>query len=94
MGECQSKGWSRATWVKPAPIRDTAKSGMGWIGNRYLSDLAESDAVNVGGSSQDVKLSSPTRSAVSFGGPIIVGEGESPSRGEGDQAANVLPLER
>jgi hypothetical protein len=24
----------------PASIRDTAKSGIGWIGNRHLNDLA------------------------------------------------------
>ena len=53
-------------------IRDTAKSGMGCIGNRCLSDLAETDAVNVGGSSRNAKSSSPTMCVKSVGATIVV----------------------
>jgi hypothetical protein len=39
----------------PADARDTAKSGMGCMGNRHLRYFAESISVNVGGSEQNDK---------------------------------------
>ena len=73
MGEYQSQRTKHSepgNWL--SSIRDTAKSGMGCIGNRCLSDLAESDAVNVGGSSRNAKSSSPTTCVKSVGATIVV----------------------
>jgi hypothetical protein len=41
----------------PADVRDTAKSGIGYIDNRHLNDLVESISVNVGGSYRNDKVS-------------------------------------
>jgi len=70
----------------PASIRDSAKSGLGCSDNRHLLYLAESIFVNVGGSQQDAKLSSPTMPAVSVGATIVVRDWESQSQGEGSQS--------
>jgi hypothetical protein len=56
----------------PNDVRDTAKSGIGCLGNRHLNYLAEFIFVNVGGSYQDVKASSLPMPAMSVGGVIVV----------------------
>jgi len=68
--------------------RDTAKSGMGRIGNRHLSYLIESVSVNVGGSCQDVKASSLPMPDKSVGGVIVLGAQENCVHGEGRQKIN------
>ena len=66
----------------PADSRDTAKSGMGRIGNRRLPYFAEFISMNVGGSYRNVKESSPLRSGMSVGGLRVVGGWESQPQGE------------
>jgi hypothetical protein len=66
----------------PADIRDTAKSGMGRIGNRRLHYFAEFISVNVGGSYRNGKESSPLRGGRSVGGLRVVGGWESQPQGE------------
>lgn len=73
----------------PASIRDSAKSGLGCRGNRHLLYLAESIFVNVGGSQQDAKLSSPTMPSVSVGATIVIRDWESQSQGEGSQSVGI-----
>jgi hypothetical protein len=73
----------------PNAIRDTAKSGIGRLGNRRLSYLVEFIFVNVGGSDRNVKASSLLMSGMSVGGPIVVRGWESQPQGEGDQEINV-----
>jgi hypothetical protein len=77
----------------PADIRDTAKSGMGRIGNRRLHYFAEFISVNVGGSYRNGKESSPLRCGMSVGGLIVVGGWESQPQGEGDQGVNAPRVE-
>ena len=73
----------------PNDVRDTAKSGIGRRGNRHLQYLAEFIFVNVGGSYQDVKVSSPPMPDMSVGGVIVLGARESRVQGEGRQGINV-----
>jgi len=79
--------------IYPVGIRDTAKSGMGRVGNRRLKDLAESILMNVGGSYRNAKESSPLMSGMSVGGSIVVGARESRVQGEGSQGINALQVE-
>jgi len=66
-----------------AGIRDSAERGLGQVGNRHLPHLVESISVNVGGSSQNEKVSSPPKFGMSVGGFIVLGARESRVRGEG-----------
>jgi len=77
-----------------ADVRDSAKSGLGRMGNRHLRYLVESISVNVGGSDQNVKESSPLMSGLSVGGVIVVGARESRVQGEGHQGVNPFLVER
>src|SRR5262249_15232032 len=74
--------------------RDTAKSRKGCFGNRCLRGLAESILMNMGGSHQDAKLSSPTMFDVRVGGVIVLSGWESQPQGEGRQRVNISPIER
>jgi len=65
----------------PNVVRDTAKSGIGCFGNRYLSCLVESIFVNVGGLLAEA--SSPPVKQASVGGVIVLGARESRAHGEG-----------
>lgn len=56
----------------PAPVRDTAKSGMGVRGNRHLNYFAESFLMNLGGLHRDAKVSSPLTPCVSVGAAIVI----------------------
>src|SRR5437016_2837972 len=76
--------------IYPVGIRDTAKSGIGCLGNRHLQSLAESLSVNVGGSGQNGKGSSLPMSVLSVGGSIVVRGRESRPHGEGSQEFNML----
>jgi len=67
----------------PNDVRDTAKSGIGCTGNHHLNYLAEFIFVNVGGSYQDVKVSSLPMTDTSVGGVIVLGARESRVHGEG-----------
>jgi len=73
----------------PAGIRDSAESGLGYIGNRHLHYLVESISMNVGGSGQNVKVSSLPMSDLSVGGSIVVGGWESQPQGEGSQKFDI-----
>lgn len=70
----------------PASGRDTAKSGTGCMDNRHLSYLAASIFVNVGGSQQNAKVSTPLMFVVSVGAAIVVRAWESQVQGEGPQS--------
>ena len=72
-----------------ASIRDSAKSGLGCTKNRHLSYFVESIFVNVGGSQQNAKESSPLMSVVRVGGFIVVGARESRVHGEGSQPTEI-----
>jgi len=74
----------------PIDIRDTAKSGIGRIGNRHLNYLAEFVFVNVGGPYRNVKASSLPISGMSVGGSIVVGGRKSLPHGEGSQLFGIL----
>jgi hypothetical protein len=68
----------------PTDVRDTAKSGIGCMGNRHLNYLVEFIFVNVGGSSyRDAKASSLPMPNMSVGGVIVLGARESRVHGEG-----------
>ena len=69
--------------IYPAPVRDTAKSGLGSAANRYLNYSVESVCVNTGGSYPDVKTSSLSIPEKSVGGVVVVGVRESRVQGEG-----------
>jgi hypothetical protein len=84
-----TKDEDQQTRIWQSSIRDTAKSEMGCIGNRCLSDLVESDAVNVGGSSRNAKSSSRTMYVRSVGATIVVGVRESRIHGEGSQFVGI-----
>jgi hypothetical protein len=71
----------------PVAGRDTAKSGMGWVENRHLNDLAESITMNVGGLL--VKGCSPPVNPANVGGPIVVGARESRVHGKGGQLVRI-----
>ncbi len=71
--------------IYSADVRDTAKSGIGHVGNRHLSYLVESISVNVGGSQRNAKESSLPMFAESVGGVILLGARESRAQGEGRQ---------
>ena len=75
--------------IYPVGIRDTAKSGMGRLGNRRLKYLAESILMNVGGLRWNAKTSSPSISSVGVGGSIVLGARESRVQGEGSQGVNA-----
>ena len=85
---------STANLIYAVGVRDTAKSGIGHIDNRHLNYLAESISVNVGGSYQNVKESSPLRSGMSVGGVRVLGAQESCAQGEGRQGVNTFLVER
>ena len=73
----------------PLAGRDTAKSGMGCMGNRHLKYLAEFIFVNVGGSYRNVKASSLPMSGMRVGGVIVLGVRESRTHGEGRQLVGI-----
>ena len=73
--------------IYPVGVRDTAKSGIGRMGNRYLRYLAESISVNVGG--LRVEVSSPPMKHASVGAAIVVGGWESQPQGEGPQVVGI-----
>lgn len=75
--------------IYPTSGRDTAKSGTGCSDNRHLNYLAESILVNVGGSQQNEKVSSPPMSVVSVGAAIVVRTWESQVQGEGPQSVGT-----
>ncbi len=66
-------------------IRDSAKSGMGFMDNRHLNYFAESIYMNVGDSYQNVKASSQPMTGKRVGAVIVVGGWESQPQGEGRQ---------
>jgi hypothetical protein len=66
-------------------IRDSAKSGLGFIDNRHLNYLAESINMNVGDSYQNVKASSQPMTGKRVGAVVVVGGWESQPHGEGRQ---------
>jgi hypothetical protein len=73
----------------PNDIWDTAKSGIGCMGNRHLNYLAEFIFMNVGGSYWDAKASSLPMSDISVGGVIVLGARESRVHGEGRQGIDT-----
>jgi hypothetical protein len=73
----------------PVVGRDSAKNGLGCVGNRHLNYLAESILVNVGGFYQDAKVCSPPKSDRSVGAVIGVGGWESQPQGEGPQGIDT-----
>jgi hypothetical protein len=64
-------------------IRDSAKSGLGFIDNRHLNYFAESINGNVGGFYQNAKVSSPPKTDGSVGAVVVVGGWESQPHGKG-----------
>jgi hypothetical protein len=72
--------------IYPASGRDSSKRGLGCEGKCHLNYLAESNFVNVGGSHQNAKVSSPPKSDVRVGAAIVVRDWESQSQGEGPQS--------
>jgi hypothetical protein len=66
-------------------IRDSAKSGMGFMDNRHLNYFAESIYMNVGDSYQNAKVSSQPMTGKRVGAVIVVGGWESQPHGEGRQ---------
>ena len=80
---------STANLIYSVDARDTAKSGIGHLGNRHLRYLVESISVNVGGSCRKVKASSLPMIGMSVGGFIVVRARESRVQGEGSQGVNV-----
>jgi len=72
-----------------ADMRDSAKSGLGHRDNRPLNYLVESIAVNVGGSYQEAKVSSPRMPDKSVGGSIVVRGWENQPQGEGSQKWDI-----
>jgi hypothetical protein len=75
--------------IYPADGRDSAKSGLGHCATRHLNYLVASISVNVGGSYQNAKESSPLMSGKSVGGPIVVRGWKSPLHGEGGQFVGI-----
>ena len=73
----------------PVDARDSAKSGLGRVGNRHLNYLVEFSSVNVGGSPQDAKASSLPMPGKSVGGSIVVGGWENQPHGEGSQEFDI-----
>jgi hypothetical protein len=69
--------------------RDTAKRGMGCIGNRHLNDFVKSISVNVGESQLDDKESSHPRPIEKVGAAIVVRAWENHAQGEGPQERDV-----
>ena len=69
----------------PAPVRDSAKSGLGSRANRYLNYPVESDYANTGGTRRNAKESSLPMSVEGVGGVILLGAQESCVHGEGRQ---------
>lgn len=74
----------------PVSVRDSARSGLGCFGNRYLHYLVEFISVNVGDSYQHVKASSQPMVGKRVGGSIVVRARESLAQGEGSQEADTL----
>jgi hypothetical protein len=74
----------------PVFVRDSAKSGLGCFGNRYLNYLAEFISVNVGDSYQNAKASSQPMTGKRVGGVIVVGARENRVHGEGRQEVNIF----
>lgn len=72
---------------------DSAESGLGCIDNCHLHYFAESVFVNVGGSSQGVKVSSPPILEGRVGAVIIVRGWESQLHGEGPQSVGIFNAE-
>jgi len=75
--------------IYPAPVRDSAKSGLGSAANRYLNYPVESICVNMGDSYQNVKVSSPPMSHRRVGGFMVLGGRESRLQGDGSQEVNI-----
>jgi hypothetical protein len=73
----------------PADVRNTAKSGTGHGDNRHLNYLAESISGNVGGSYQNVKVSSPPMSNRSVGAASVVRARESRVHGDRPQSVGI-----
>ena len=86
---CTSPKVSTDNLIYSVDVRDSAKSGLGHCDNRHLNDLAESISMNVGGSQQNVKASSPPMLAGSVGGVIVLGARESRVQGEGGQFVGI-----
>jgi len=70
-------------------VRDSAKSGLGRIGNRHLNYLVESIPVNVGGPCQGAKASSPPIPNKDVGAATVVRGWESQPQGEGPQSVGI-----
>ena len=68
MSTSQKVGASHLNYL--APIRDSAKSGLGRVDNRHLNYLAEFISVNVGGHCAEVSSQPMKHSGV--GGVIVV----------------------
>lgn len=73
------KGFSISP-VYGADVRDSTKSGLSCADNRHLHYLAESISVNVGGSYQNGKESSPLMTDMSVGAAIVVGDRKGNTR--------------
>ena len=86
----QSQGFSKSP-VSLADVRDTAKSGMGYRGNRHLNYLVEFILANVGG--LFAEASSPPEKQASVGGSIVLGARESRVQGEGSQGVSSSRVE-
>jgi hypothetical protein len=72
---------------------DSAESGLGCIDNCHLHYFAESVFVNVGGSSQGVKVSSLPILEGRVGAVIVVGGWESQPHGEGRQGVGSCKVD-
>jgi hypothetical protein len=73
-------------------IRDSAKSGLGRIDNRYLNYFVESICMNVGDSYQNAKASSQPMTGKRVGAVIVVGGWESQPQGEGRQRIDICEV--
>jgi len=69
----------------PSGVRDSAKSGLGLLGNRHLNNLAESAVMNVRGFPETEAITRRGNLG-SVGAAIVVGSRESRLQGEGRQS--------
>ena len=90
--KCQPKGFNRPPG-RSIDGRDTAESGIGWTGNRHLSDLVESIIMNVGRLWRDDKVSSPPMLSIAGGVSVVVRDRESLPQGEGRQFVEISGAE-
>jgi hypothetical protein len=75
------------------PAGDTAKSGIGCIGNQCLNYHSECIHMNVGELAWDVKVNRPPMPISEVGGVIVLGARESRVHGEGHQGISVFLVE-